>query len=80
VWRVLVYVLSVQNSQKKRHLHENEHNRRHKYVEMLNQDSDNQDEMSYTLRTHMERNENPICEHDKDAKGENKDTQKYVEN
>jgi hypothetical protein len=47
---------------------------------MLNQDSDNQDEMSYTLRTHMERNENPICEHDKDAKGENKDTQKYVEN
>jgi hypothetical protein len=47
---------------------------------MLNQDNDNQDEMSYTLRTKMGRNENPICEHDMDAKGENKDTQKYTEN
>jgi hypothetical protein len=47
---------------------------------MLNQDNDNQDEMSYTLRTHMERNKNLICEHDIDAKRGNKDTQKYVEN
>jgi len=47
---------------------------------MLNQDNDNQVEMSYTLRTHMEKNENLICEHDIDAKGGNIDTQKYVEN
>jgi hypothetical protein len=68
-----MYVFSVQNSQKERRLHENEHDERHKYVEMLNQDSDNQEEMSYTLRTHMERNINPICEHDIDAKRGNKD-------
>jgi len=43
---------------------------------MLNQDNDNQDEMSYILRTHMKKNENPICEHGMDAKRENKDTQK----
>jgi hypothetical protein len=47
---------------------------------MLNQDNDNQDEMNYTLRTHMERNGNPICEHDMDAKRRNKDTQKVAEN
>jgi hypothetical protein len=51
-----------------------------KYNEMLNQDNDNQDEMSYTLRTHMKRNRNPICDYDMDAKRENKDIQKYVEN
>jgi hypothetical protein len=36
--------------------------------------------MNYTLRTHMERNGNPICEHDMDAKRRNKDTQKVAEN
>jgi hypothetical protein len=48
---------------------------------MLNQENDNQDGMSYILRTHMEKNRNPICEHgmDKKKKG-NKDTQKYAEN
>jgi hypothetical protein len=40
---------------------------------MLNQNNHNQDEMSYVLRTHMEKNENPICEHGMDAKRENKD-------
>jgi len=47
---------------------------------MLNQDNDNKDEMSYTLRTHMERNENLIYEYDIDAKRGNKNTQKHVEN
>jgi hypothetical protein len=46
---------------------------------MLNQDSDNQDE-NYILRTHMEMNGNPTYEHVMDAKKENKDTQKHVEN
>jgi hypothetical protein len=78
VWRVLVYVLSIQNSQKGRHLHENEHDERHKYVEMLNKDNDSQDEMSYTLRPHMERNRNPICERDMDSKRGNKDTQTEI--
>jgi hypothetical protein len=78
VWRVLVYVLSIQNSQKGRHLYENEHDERHKYIEMLNKDNDNQDEMSYTLRPHMERNGNPICERDMDAKRGNKDTQTEI--
>jgi hypothetical protein len=56
------------------HLHENKHDGRHIYVETLNQDNDNQDKRSYTLRTHMEMNENPTYEHGMDAKGENKDT------
>jgi len=65
-----VNVLSIQNSQKERCFHENEHDWRHKYDEMLNQDNDNQDEMSYILRTHMEKNGNPICEHGMDEKME----------
>jgi len=73
-----VYVLSIQNSQKGRHLHENEHDERHKYVEMLNKDNDSQDEMSYTLRPHMERNRYPICERAMDAKRGNKDTQTEI--
>jgi len=73
-------VLFIQNSQKERHFHENKHDGRHKYDEKLNQDNDNQDEMSYILRTHMVKNINPICEHGMDARKENKDTQKYAEN
>ena len=73
-----MYVLSIQNSQKGRHLHENEHDERHKYVEMLNKDNDSQDEMSYTLRPHMERNRYPICERAMDAKRGNKDTQTEI--
>jgi len=80
VWRVLGYVLSVQISQKERHFHENEHDERHKYDDKLNQDNDNQDEMSYILRTHMVKNGNPIYEHGMDTRRENKDTQKYAEN
>jgi hypothetical protein len=34
--------------------------------------------MSYSLKTHKEKTGNLICEHDMDAKKENKDTQKYV--
>jgi len=45
---------------------------------MLNKDNDSQDEMSYTLRPHMERNGNPICERDMDAKRGNKDTQMKI--
>ena len=37
-------VLFVQISQMETHLHENKHYARHKQVEMLNQDNDNQDE------------------------------------
>jgi hypothetical protein len=57
-----------QNSQKEKCFHKNEHDVKHKYDEMLNQDNDNQDEMSYILRTQMENNKNPICEHGMDAK------------
>jgi len=67
-------VLYVQNSQNEKHFHENKYDRRHKYDEMLNQDNDNQDRMSYIIRTHMERNKYPICEHGMDTKKENKDT------
>jgi hypothetical protein len=35
---------------------------------MLNQDSNNQDEKSYNLRTHIDMNENPTYEHDIDTK------------
>ena len=56
------------------YFHENKHDRRHKYDEMLNQENNNQDGMSCILRTHMERNKNPICEHGMEAKRENKDT------
>jgi hypothetical protein len=45
---------------------------------MLSKDNDNQDGMSYNLKTHKEKTENLIYEHDMDAKKENKDTQKYV--
>ena len=71
-------MLHVQTSQKERHFHENEHDGRHKYDEILNQDNDNQDEMSYSLKTHKEKSRNLIYEHDMDAKRGNKDTQKYV--
>ena len=56
------------------HLHESEHDERYKYVEMLSQDNDNQEEKSYILRTHVERNENLTYVHDMDAKKKNKDT------
>ena len=36
--------------------------------------------MSYILRTHMEKNEIPICERGIDIKRKNKDTKKYAEN
>jgi hypothetical protein len=68
----MVVVLSVQNLQKKTH-HENEHDERHKYIDTLNQDNNNQDERNYILRTHIEMNENPTYEHDIDTKKKNKD-------
>jgi hypothetical protein len=71
-------MLPVQTSQKERQFHENEHDGRNKYEEILNQDNDNQDGMSYSLKTHKEKTGNLICEHDMVAKRENKDTQKYV--
>jgi len=78
VWEVPVRMLPIQTSQKERHFNENEHDGRHKYDETLNQDNDNQDGMSYSLKTHKEKTRNLIYEHDMDAKGGNKDTQKYV--
>jgi hypothetical protein len=77
-WEVSVRMLPVQTSQKERHFHENKHDGRHKYDQTLSQDNDNQDGMSYNLKTHKEKTENLIYEHDIDAKRENKDTQKYV--
>jgi ankyrin repeat protein len=73
-------VLSVQILQKETHLHENKRNGRHKYVEMLNQDNDNQNERNYILSKNMEMNGNPTYKHGMDAKKKNKDTRKYVEN
>jgi hypothetical protein len=61
-------VLSLQNLLKETHLHENKHDEIHKYVEMLSEDNNNQNEKNYILRTHMERNENPTYKHDMDAK------------
>jgi hypothetical protein len=77
-WEVPVRMLPVQTSQKERHFHENEHDGRHKYDQTLSQDNDNQDGMSYNLKTHKEKTGNLIYEHDMDAKRENKETQKYV--
>jgi hypothetical protein len=47
---------------------------------MLNQDSDNQDKRNYILRIHMEMNGNLTYEHGMEAKKENKDIQKFIEN
>jgi len=77
----MVNVLSVHNSQKEIYFHENEHDGRHKYDEMLNQESDNQDEMSYTLRTYIERNENTLMSMIRTQKGKTrtpKNTQKII--
>ena len=52
----------------------NEHDRRHKHIETLNQDNDKQDEKNYILITLMEMNENPTYKHDMDVKKENKNT------
>ena len=57
-------MLPVQTSQKERHFHENEHDGRHKYDEILNQDNDNQDGMRYSLKTHKEKTGNLIYEYD----------------
>jgi hypothetical protein len=67
-------MLPVQTSQKERQFHKNELDGRHKYDEILNQNNDNQDGMSYSLKTHKEKTRNLICEHDMDAKRGNKDT------
>lgn len=67
-------VLFVWILQKETHLHETKHDGRQKHVEMLNQDSDNQDEKIYNLRTHMDMNKNPIYKHDMNVKIESKDT------
>jgi hypothetical protein len=73
-------VLSIQILQKETDLHEKRHDWRYKHVEMLNQDSDNQDEKSYNLKTHIDMNKNPTYEHDIDTKMERKYTQKYAGN
>jgi hypothetical protein len=64
--------LAVQNLQKETHFHDNEHDERHIYIERRNRDYNNQDARNYNLRTHKEINENPIYEHDTNAKTENK--------
>ena len=64
-------MLPVQTLQKERHFHENEHDGRYKYDQTLSQDIDNQDEMSYNLKT-QKKTGNLIYEHDMDAKRGNK--------
>jgi len=71
-------MLPVQTAQKERHFHENEHDGRYKYEQILSQDNNNQDGMSYNLKTHKKKTKNLIYEHDMDSKRENKDTQKYI--
>ena len=46
---------------------------RDKCVKKRCQDNDNQDEKSYSLKTHMKRNKNLIYDYDRDAEMENKD-------
>ena len=71
---------SVQNYQKKTHVHGNEHDGKYKYGEMQCQNIDNQDRRNYIQRTHMERNKNPTYDYYMDVEKENRDTQKYAEN
>jgi hypothetical protein len=49
-------VLSIQILLKETHLYENKHDERHKHVEMLNQDSDNQNNRNNNLKKRMEIN------------------------
>jgi len=44
------------------------------------QDNNNQDEKSYTLKTHMERNESLIYDYDMDTETENKGTWTFAKN
>ena len=55
IWcgEVLRDIQSVQICQKKINVHENGHDKWHKYVEMWGQENDNQDKRSYCLKTHM---------------------------
>jgi hypothetical protein len=74
VWVVREWLgvkLAVHNLQKEIHFHENEYDERHIYVERRNRDNNNQDARNYNLRTHKEINENPIYEHDMNAKTKN---------
>jgi hypothetical protein len=69
----------VQIYQKEKDVHKNEHDERYKCAEMRYQDNDNKDEKSYTLKTHMERNENLIYDYDRDAEMEKNDNLETVE-
>ena len=71
-------LLPIQTSSKERHFHENKHDGIHRHNQTLNQNTDNQDETSYSLGTHIEKTKNLIYEHDMSVKMENKDTQKYA--
>jgi len=71
---------SIQICQKEKHVYENGHDGRYKCVEMLCQNNDNQDEKSYSLKTHMERNKSLIYDYDRDAEMKKKDTQTYTIN
>jgi hypothetical protein len=71
---------SIQICQREKHVHENRHDEIYKYVEMLCLDNDNQDEKSYSLKTHMERNKSLIYDYDRNAEMKNKDTQTYIIN
>ena len=62
----------------KKQVHEIRHDKIYKYVETKCQDNDNQDKISYSLKTHMERNKNIIYMHYMDGEKESKDTYMYV--
>ena len=82
IWcgEVLGDMSSVQICQKKIFVHENIHDKRHKYIKIWGQENDKQDERSYILRTHMKGNKNPTYEHDMEADTKIKNTQIDIEN
>ena len=71
-------VQSVQIYQMEKHVHENGHDGRYTCDEIQCQNINNQGERNCRQKTHKEKTENLIYEHDMDIKMENKDTQMYV--
>ena len=59
-------------------VHEIKHDGRCRYDQTINQDNDSLDEMSYSLRTHMEQSDSLTYEHCKDKVKESRDIKKYI--
>ena len=80
MWRGVGDMSYVQICQKKILVHENIHDKRHKYIKIWGQENDKQDERSYILRTYMKGNKNPTYEHNMEADTKIKNTQINIEN